>query len=60
MVILTMRINDMAPFQLSNKIREKNETIPIFLLLYDNPPSAMYEKKPEGDKIEKIFVWNRD
>ena len=51
----------MTPFELSNNIREKNETIPIFLLLYDNAHlELLHERKPEGDKIDKVFVWNRD
>lgn len=61
MVILTMRINDMTPFELSKKIRTKNETIPIFLLLYDNAHlQLLHQRKSGSDKIDKVFVWNRD
>jgi CheY-like chemotaxis protein len=61
LVILTMRINDMTPFELSEKIREKNESIPVFLLLYDNAHlQLLRDIKSSLDFIDKVFVWNRD
>jgi CheY-like chemotaxis protein len=61
LVILTMRINDMTPFELSSKIREKNKSIPVFLLLYDNAHLMLLrERKEHVENIDKIFVWNRD
>ena len=61
LVVLTMRINDMTPFELSKKIRAKNESIPIFLLLYDNAHlQLLRDIKSRLDDIDKVFVWNRD
>lgn len=61
MVILTMRINDMTPFELSKKIRSRYGSIPIFLLLYDNAHlQLLHQRKIGSDKIDKVFVWNRD
>ena len=61
LVILTMRINDMTPFELSKKIRSKNSTVPIFLLLYDNAHlQLLHDIKTRLDDIDKVFVWNRD
>jgi len=61
MVILTMRINEMSPFELSEKIKVDYPDIPVFLLLYDNSDIAFVRKR--GYKlvgIDKVFVWNRD
>ena len=61
LVILTMRINDMTPFELSKKIRRKNSSVPIFLLLYDNAHlKLLHDIKNRLDDIDKVFVWNRD
>ncbi len=61
LVILTMRINDMTPFDLSRKISSKNASIPIFLLLYDNAHlQLLRDIKSRLDDIDKVFVWNRD
>lgn len=61
MVILTMRINEMSPFELSEKIKAVLPSIPVFLLLYDNNDINFVRK--QGYKltgIDKVFVWNRD
>ena len=61
MVILTMRIDDAAPFDLSRKIKDMKKDIPIFLLLNDNTDIAMLKGKEDKLKnFERIFVWNRD
>ncbi len=61
LVILTMRINDMTPFELSKKIRKKNDSIPVFLLLYDNAHlQLLRDRNNPLDDIDKVFVWNRD
>jgi CheY-like chemotaxis protein len=61
LVILTIRINDMTPFDLSSRIREKNKSIPVFLLLYDNAHlQLLRERKEHVENIDKVFVWNRD
>lgn len=61
LVILTMRINDMTPFELSKRIRGKNSSVPIFLLLNDNAHlQLLHDIKTRLDDIDKVFVWNRD
>jgi CheY-like chemotaxis protein len=61
MVILTMRIAGMTPFELSRKIREINPTIPILLLLNDNTEIALVaDRKDSMRYLDKIFVWNGD
>ena len=61
MVILTMRIDEMSPFELCAKIREKNADIPVLLLLSDDKDLALIEN--EGDRLklfDRIFTWNGD
>jgi CheY-like chemotaxis protein len=61
MVILTMRIDEISPFELSKKIRELDATIPILLLLNDNTEIALVsERKDRLKYLDKIFVWNGD
>ena len=61
MVILTMRIDEMSPFELCAKIREKDADIPVLLLLSDDKDLALIEN--EGDRLklfDRIFTWNGD
>ena len=61
MVILTMRIDEISPFELSKRIREVNPSIPILLLLNDNTEiSLIAEKKERLASLDKVFVWNGD
>jgi CheY-like chemotaxis protein len=61
MVILTMRIDEISPFELSKRIREVNPDIPILLLLNDNTEiSLIAEKKERLASLDKVFVWNGD
>ena len=61
MVILTMRIDEISPFELSKRIREGNPDIPILLLLNDNTEiSLIAEKKERLASLDKVFVWNGD
>jgi CheY-like chemotaxis protein len=61
MVILTMRIDEISPFELSKRIREVNPDIPILLLLNDNTEiSLIAEKKERLTFLDKVFVWNGD
>ncbi len=61
MVILTMRIDEISPFELSRRIRELNPAIPILLLLNDNTEIALLaEKKDRLSYLDKVFVWNGD
>jgi CheY-like chemotaxis protein len=61
MVILTMRIDEISPFELSRRIREVNPDIPILLLLNDNTEiSLIAEKRDRLIYLDKVFVWNGD
>ncbi len=61
MVILTMRIDEITPFELSEKIKSLNQSIPIVLLLNDNSEiSLLRDKKTRLKYFDKIFVWNGD
>jgi CheY-like chemotaxis protein len=61
MVILTMRIDEMSPFDLCSQIREKDADIPVLLLLSDDKDLALIEN--EGVRLmlfDRIFTWNGD
>jgi CheY-like chemotaxis protein len=61
MVILTMRIDEMSPFELAKKIKQVNPSIPILLLLNDNTEiSLIAEREYSYKNLDKIFVWNGD
>ena len=61
MVILTMRIDEMTPFDLSKRIREVSDSIPIVLLLNDDNDIELVKRKPDRlEHFDKIFVWNGD
>ena len=61
MVILTMRIDEISPFELARKIREQNSSIPVLLLLKDNTEIRLVEgRKDLPGPFDKIFVWNGD
>ncbi len=60
-VIITMRTQNMKPFEIAAKIKLMKPDLPVFLLLYDNSDIALIDEM--RDKItvfEKVFVWNRD
>jgi CheY-like chemotaxis protein len=60
LVILTMRISDFSPFDLSDRIKQIDPRIPIILLLHDNNDLIRLGDNRSTPNIEKIFVWNRD
>jgi CheY-like chemotaxis protein len=61
MVILTMRIDEISPFELARKIREQSSSLPILLLLNDNTEIRLVEgRKDRPGAFDKIFVWNGD
>ncbi|MEJ5306682.1 MAG: PEP/pyruvate-binding domain-containing protein [candidate division WOR-3 bacterium] len=61
MVILTMRIDGMSPYQLKEKIRSVNRDIPIVILLNDNGEIPLIKDQLEKDKDKDlVFVWNGD
>jgi len=61
MVILTMRIDEISPFELARKIREQNAGLPVLLLLNDNTEIRLVEgRRDRPGAFDKIFVWNGD
>jgi CheY-like chemotaxis protein len=61
MIILTMRIDEISPFELAKKIREANPTIPILLLLNDNADIQLVAERHDHLRyLDKVFVWNGD
>jgi CheY-like chemotaxis protein len=61
MIILTMRIDEMTPFELSKKIRAVKPNIPILLLLNeDNDIELIKDKGDRLQNFDRIFVWNGD
>jgi CheY-like chemotaxis protein len=61
MVILTMRIDEITPFELSRRIREINPGIPILLLLNDNTEIGLIRDMDSRlAHIDRVFVWNGD
>jgi CheY-like chemotaxis protein len=60
-VILTMRVSDMTPFELSTKIKAVKPDMPVFLLLHDNNDLVLLgDNRDRMPDIDRIFVWNRD
>ncbi len=63
-VILTMRINEMNPFELRNEIKKINSTIPVIILLNDDAEIPLMTKmitdKIDFNKLDRTFVWNGD
>ncbi|HPR31360.1 MAG TPA: PEP/pyruvate-binding domain-containing protein [Prolixibacteraceae bacterium] len=61
MVILMVGIDRVAPIALSEKIREKKENLPIYLLLNKKSDVSYFEELvPTIRSVDKIFVWNGD
>lgn len=59
--IITMRTQQMSPFELAQKLKVLKPELPIFLLLYDNSDLALINNMREKLGIfERVFVWNRD
>ncbi|RPI19532.1 MAG: response regulator [Ignavibacteriae bacterium] len=61
MIILTMRIPDTSPFELSQEIKSFDNDLNVFLLLYDNNDlKQLGDKRDHIAGIDRVFVWNRD
>lgn len=61
MIILTMRIPDITPVELSEQIKSYDNDLNVFLLLYDNNDlKQLGDKRDHIAGIDKVFVWNRD
>jgi len=61
LVISTMRIGDISPFELSKKVKEKNSNIPFLLLLTVQSDIRILEKNKDiSQYIDNVFLWNGD
>ncbi len=64
MVILTMRISDISPFELRNKIKEIDPSLPVLMLINDDAEvpalSRMMGNVCNFNDLDRIFVWNGD
>jgi phosphoenolpyruvate synthase/pyruvate phosphate dikinase len=61
LVILMAGMDREAPLLLSEKIREKKESLPIYLLLNKKSDIQYFEELiPTIRSIDKLFVWNGD
>lgn len=59
--IITLRTQQMSPFDLAQRLKELKPKLPIFLLLYDNSDLALIDNMRDKINIfERVFVWNRD
>jgi hypothetical protein len=61
LVIIVMGGDKRFPSELSMKIKEQYQYIPVFLLLNSNSELAMVEHEPDKlTWIDRVFVWNGD
>ena len=61
LVILMAGMDREAPVTLSGQIREKNESLPIYLLLNKKSDIKYFEELvPTICSVDKLFVWNGD
>ncbi|MCX6281839.1 MAG: pyruvate, phosphate dikinase [Bacteroidetes bacterium] len=61
LVIIMMGVDKQFPVELSKKIKDLYQYIPVFLLLNSNTDTALFEATPERlTWIDRVFVWNGD
>lgn len=61
MVILTMRIGEMTPFELSGEIKAINPDIPILLLINDHTEISYFQDlEAKLRHIDRVFSWNSE
>jgi hypothetical protein len=61
LIIIMIGVDKHFPLELSRKVKEKYQYIPIFLLLNSNTDIADIEKDPQKViGIDRTFVWNGD
>lgn len=59
--IITIRTQQLTPFELAEKLKNIKPDLPIFLLLYDNSDLTLIDSMRDKLTIfERVFVWNRD
>ena len=61
LVIIMIGVDKQFPVELSRKIKDKYQYIPVFLLLNSNTDIGLFEEQPETlTWIDRVFVWNGD
>ena len=61
LVIVMMGVDKHFPVELSKKIKDLYQYIPVFLLLNSNTDIAIFDNTPEKlTWIDRVFVWNGD
>ncbi len=61
LVLLMVGIDREAPILLSEQIKEKNDSLPVYLLLNKKNEVKYFEELvPTLRSVDKIFVWNGD
>jgi hypothetical protein len=61
LVILMAGMDRDAPIILSERIRDRNESLPIYLLLNRKSEIKYYEElMPSSRSVDKLFVWSGD
>ena len=61
LIIIMMGVDKTFPVELSRKIKDKFQYIPVFLLLNSNTDIALFEETQEKlSWIDRVFVWNGD
>ncbi len=61
LVIIMMGVDKQFPVELSKKIKDLYQYIPVFLLLNSNTDIAIFDNTPERlTWIDRLFVWNGD
>jgi CheY-like chemotaxis protein len=61
MVILTMRIDEMSPFELGERIKQKSPDLPVLLLLNDDHELQLLAERDEyRSRFDRVFIWNGD
>ncbi len=61
LIIVMIGSDKQFPLELSKKVKELYQYIPVFLLLNSNTDIAKYEEEPEKMVwIDRVFVWNGD
>ena len=61
LIIIMIGSDKQFPLELSKKVKEQFQYIPVFLLLNSNSEIAVYEEEPAKlTWIDRVFVWNGD
>jgi len=61
LVIIMMGVDKQFPVELSKKIKDLYQYIPVFLLLNSNTDTALFDDSSQSlTWIDRVFVWNGD